>query len=408
MKKKIISCGPFLTMPEPGRMRVVFTTTVPAAGSCAYRRAGTKRWKILKHISGGQIKCSETTHTFQLAGLAPGAEIEYRVTAVDFQGNCEEKSSHFTAFDPEKKKFSFLVLADLQFPQERRCGLIRYYCAAAEAEKCDFLVSLGDLCSRIDSFRENILEDHIQLFCELGADRRPLVCLRGNHELRGRESCRWEEFFGRPYYLFRQGAAAFLGIDSWSDQPSCNGPNFACNQDRAFLKEEKRFVRRAVRQKSFLEAPFRIVLSHGASHSHIDQFDFLGKNLREMTDDLFRGKDPAVRLHLWICGHIHHYIRSVPGKAECVSISPPPQPVETPEDYVFPVVTTDGPDVQREIVPPSGIQSSAFKVTVTSENVTVCAISEERGVIDEFSIDSNGIVTDLAGTPHHFWKSGKA
>ena len=130
--------------------------------------------------------------------------------------------------------------------------------------------------------------------------------------------------------------------------------------------------------------------------------------MHHLTDEFFMGPDPAVPIHAWICGHIHHYIRTVPGKAECASISCPPQPVSTPENYTFPVLTTDGPDVAREIVPPSGIQSSAFLVRVTENELDIQALSEERGgPIDRIAVLPDHRIVEKMSIPHYNWKSEK-
>ena len=56
----------------------------------------------------------------------------------------------------------------------------------------------------------------------------------------------------------------------------------------------------------------------------------------------------------------------------------------------------------------AGISASADNTTVSDSAVKasgspVCAAMADGGIKPR-----GGIVTDLAGTPHHFWKSGKA
>ena len=411
MPESLISCGPWLTNPDVGRISIGFATSRPCAAYLEYRRSSGEPWKKLFQSCGGQILRGETTHLFHLDGLTPGACYEYRAGAfVPEDGQQENRSASFRVFDPERKQYSFMVLADLQFESAKRQFLIRKYHELCGGAECDFIVMLGDMCGEINCFEKDILEDHVDLLCKLGASARPVVFLRGNHELRGRESFRWMEFFGTPsgttWSRFRHGPAAFLALDSWSDQPSVQAnPIFRWNLDREFLEEEKRFIRKAVSSPEFLEPPFRIVLAHGASHAHIDQFNFLGKNMRNLTDEFFRGKNPQIPIHLWICGHIHHYLRSVPLKAECVSIHPPPQPVETPEEYSFPLITADGPVVLKEIVPPSGIQSSAFAVNVSENMLEIRALSAERGIIDHFSVSRDHRIVEKMDVPHFFWKS---
>lgn len=409
MLDDIFSTGPWLTNPRTDAVTMGFTTCLPCSAAIDYRLHNTKQWTRVWQCSGGQIITDETRHIFHLTNLLPGQIYDYRAVATDFKEEAARQAT-FKTFSENAETCTFMVLADLQFsPEKRRC-LIRKYHELCNGENCDFVVSLGDMCGAITDFDKDILQDHVQLFCDLGASSRPVIFLRGNHELRGTQSPHWADFFGTQsgdtYSAFRLGPAAFLALDSWADQPASPNPDsvFRGNLDKDFLDRESRFVDNALLQPWMASAPFKIVLAHGASHSHIDQFSFLGVNMRNMTDRHFRGFPPPFPLSLWICGHIHHYIRTVPGTKSCISISKPPQPVVTGEDYSFPVITTDGPDVMAEIVPPSGIQSSAFAVTVTQQSISVRAISEEKGIIDSFTIFPDGTIHNTGTAITYTWK----
>ncbi len=405
----LINHGPWLTNPDIGKITIGFSSADPCAAAVEYR-TGSSPWHKIYQSEGGQIVRAERRHIFHLSGLIPGAEYEFR--AVVFNPDTDEENSaagKFTVFDPARKNNSFLVLADLQFSREKRLELLNKYHALSAAGQCDFTVLLGDMLWSIDDFEKDALGGIIDLLKQTGFLGKPVLLVRGNHELRGKANWEWTRWFGspegRPYTMFRQGDAAFLMLDSWSDQP-CSNQAFRMNLDREFLSAEKVFVKHAVEQEIFQSAKYKIVMAHGASHSHIDQFRFLNPNMHNLTDEFFMGSNPSIQIHAWICGHIHHYIRTVPGKAECASISCPPQPVSTPENYTFPVLTTDGPDVIPEIVPPSGIQSSAFLIRVTENELDIQALSEERGgLIDRFAILPDRRIVEKMAIPHYKWNS---
>lgn len=403
-----IDHGPWLTHPRIGGITLGFSSASPCAAAVEYR-TGSQPWRKIFQSESGQIVRAETRHIFHLDGLLPGTEYEYRAIVFDPESGEESSATgKFTVFDPQRGSYRFLVMADLQFPPEKRLELLKKYHALGEAERCDFVICLGDMLNKIDDFERDALGGVIDLLGETGFLAKPILLVRGNHELRGKATWEWNRWFASPegnsYSAFRQGDAAFLALDSWADQPSSD-PGFQFNRDQEFLAGEKEFLRRAVAADEFRSAKYRIVLAHGASHSHIDQFRFLNPNMRGLTDEFFKGDDPQVPIHAWICGHIHHYIRTVPGKAECASISCPPQPVTTPEKYTFPVLTTDGPDVMREIVPPSGIQTSVFLVEVGDNALEIQAISEERGVIDRFAISPDRKIAEKMPIRHYVWKS---
>ena len=405
-----INHGPWLTNPDVGKITIGFATSAPCAASVEYRLIGDSQWRKIYQSEGGLLVRSETRHIFPLCGLVPGGRYEYRATA--FSLDSEEtyaRTGEFTAFDCARRDYSFLVMADFQFPIEKRKELMIKYFELANVKDCDFIVCLGDMLDGIYDFEQDVLGGVIDLLDETGYLAKPVIFVRGNHELRGKAAWEWERWFGSPqgncYSMFRQGNAAFLALDSWADEPADSSPAFRHNQDDKFLADEKIFLSNAVEDSNFKNADFKILMAHGASHSHIDQFRFLNPNMRNLTDEFFGGKNPRIQLHAWICGHIHHYIRTVPGKPECASISPPPQPVVTPDNYTYPVLTTDGPDVMAHIVPPSGIQTSVFLVNVHEDELDILAISEERGLIDHFAITKDRKITEKMQLSHYQWNT---
>ncbi len=405
-----ISHGPWLTNPDAGRITIGFATATPCAASIEYRLVGDSQWCKIYQSEGGLLVRSETRHIFHIDGLTPGGRYEYKATAFCLDSDeTDARTGAFTAFDVARKNFSFLVMADLQFSIEERKTLLRRYFELANAKDCDFVVCLGDMLNGIYDFETDALCGIIDLLDEAGYLAKPVVFVRGNHELRGTAAWEWERWFASPqgnsYSMFRQGNAAFLALDSWADEPAESSPAFRHNQDEKFLADEKNFLSNAVEDSNFKSADFKILMAHGASHSHIDQFHFLNPNMRNLTDEFFGGLSPRIPLHAWICGHIHHYIRTVPGKPECASISPPPQPVVTPDNYTYPVLTTDGPVVMANIVPPSGIQTSVFLVNVHENELDIKAISEERGLIDHFSISKDRKITEKMELAHYQWNT---
>jgi predicted phosphodiesterase len=405
-----ISHGPWLTNPDVGGITIGFATASPCAAAIEYRLDGQPQWRKIHQSEGGLLVRSETRHIFHINGLVPGGRYEYKATAFSLDSDeTDVRTGAFTAFDSSRRDYSFLVMADFQFPIEKRKALLRKYFELASARECDFVVCLGDMLDGIGDFETDVLRGVIDLLDEAGYLAKPVVFIRGNHELRGKAAWEWERWFASPqgncYSLFRQGNAAFLALDSWADEPADSAPAFRLNQDEKFLADEKAFLRNAVEDSDFQSADFKILMAHGASHSHIDQFRFLNPNMRNLTDEFFGGLNPQIPLHAWICGHIHHYIRTVPGKPECASISPPPQPVVTPDNYTYPVLTTDGPVVMAHIVPPSGIQTSVFLVNVHENELDIKAISEERGLIDHFAISKGREITEKMEIAYYQWNT---
>ena len=65
---------------------------------------------------------------------------------------------------------------------------------AADAESCDFIVLGGDIGNEFSP--SALFRGVISKLCETEGSGRPVVMVRGNHELRGKEADRFLDYFG--------------------------------------------------------------------------------------------------------------------------------------------------------------------------------------------------------------------
>ena len=93
------------------------------------------------------------------------------------------KTHTFRVPDSSRTDYSFFFTADLQFPAERHKTLLRGILNAADAKSCDFFVFGGDVWSEFSS--SAIFRNIIPAICHARGASRPMVMVRGNHELRG-------------------------------------------------------------------------------------------------------------------------------------------------------------------------------------------------------------------------------
>ena len=93
---------------------------------------------------------------------------------------------------------------------------------AAEAQTCDFFVLGGDVNSAF--LPEALIEGPFTQLCEHGAAGKPIIYVRGNHEMRGQHGDRFLDYFASnidtSYDLMRYGDTAFLILDAWEDKSS--------------------------------------------------------------------------------------------------------------------------------------------------------------------------------------------
>lgn len=406
--------GPWLMNPDIGKMSVCFITHGFMPGGIDWRKHGESVWIRKWHSVYGHTQTSGDHRRIDLTGLEEGARYDYRIVLRDpvtlhetfypDDGNFYT----FSAVDGRKKEYRFLAFGDLQFSRPERERLIESYYRHGNGDTCDFIVTLGDMTDGISDFENDVARDYLSTLCRLTRGEKPIVFVRGNHELRGNDRCAWANYFahpsGVPYFLFRYGNTAFLVLDSWEDKPAMYHPErhpyCTGNDDQTFVDEECRWLKTAAASPEFLEAERRIVLCHYAYYSLADDFGFQTNCFKPLVDDLFGRFTPVAPLALWVCGHTHIYTRSIPGTDTLRSFGDHANASGKCNGSNYTVAAVSGP---HRKVPGGCPQSSAFLVEASADRLAVRAFDENGTTFDYFETGNNGDLllerTDLPGSP---------
>ena len=395
-----VKLGPWLGDPGAGKMGIRFLTCGKIGAGVEYRKKGDRVWQVAYDQIQGQIR-RRSFHKIHLSGLTEGALYEYRVLMLDPTDPSRKvrgKTNTFRVPDSSRTDYSFFFTADLQFPAERHKTLLRKLLNAADAKSCDFFVFGGDVWSEFSS--SAIFQNIIPAICNAGGASRPMVMVRGNHELRGWEADQYLSYFGNEnglsYNVFRFGDTAFLVLDCWEDKPAEQegAPYCKYNLDRQFIQQETEFLKISMKSKLWTGAKRRIVLAHGAPYSHFDSAATMPFMLQKMTDPYFCGRKPLSRLNLWLAGHTHFYTRSIPGTNTIAAFSEPPRPFKGGRDYVYPVLTCAGPNGKQKH------QVSAFRVDARNGVLTIRAFTHDGTCFEKIEILDDGTIRELLSLPH--------
>ena len=396
--------GPWLGNPDTGKMSIRFVTRGKIGSGVEFRKRGGRDWKTCWDHVHGQI-LRRPFHQINLSGLEEGAEYEYRIVMIhpkDSEKRVYAKNGKVYTFrvpDSNRRDFSFFFTADLQFPSARQKQLLERLLKAADAADCDFYVLGGDIGNAFSS--ENLFSGVLTQLSQFSGGDRPIVMVRGNHELRGKEADRYLYYFGNEnglsYGIFRFGDTAFLLLDCWEDKPAESpGALYAkFNLDSLFLEEEKKFLKKALASEKWTTASRRIVLAHGAPYSTFDACNWMPFNLQKLTDPYFAGKKPQSRLNLWLAGHAHRYTRSIPGTNRLAAPPNPRKPHKGGKEYVYPVLTVAGPGGHPTM------PVSAFRVDARAGKLTVSAFSPDGKCFEKIEISDDGRITEVISLPHH-------
>ena len=397
----------FVSFPnaDDNALSVIFTGTRKSPAAVDYRPAGSSEWKRVFDNLGGQMRHDRAVHCIRLEDLQADTLYEYRAVLLDdFRSLAEffgEVKSIRTAPAPGKN-FTFTATADLQIPASRTEYMQNVL--TKKDFKPDFFAFLGDL-HWTTIFDKQVMDEFVVPFNEITDGAMPLVMIRGNHEIYGKDSNRYFEYFTAPepgregYYMFRWGDVCFFALDFCDDTAWIAAPSTRQFHDfEPYLAAEGKWLKKAVQQPMCRDAKYRIVLAHGLPVGDVQSY--MPSHVRQVIDPVFSGSDPECKIHLWLGGHVHRPFRSIPGKRAFYSAVPrekindnAPIP-DCWTNYSFPVVVTGGPGTRLG----DDMQFTSFEVAVTGENITVRCLDRYQNEFDRVVIAPDGkVIEDAPG-----------
>ena len=402
-----LEVGPWLTDPDAGAVAVRFATAGKLHAGVEYREAGKPQTAKIKWDAVNGVIRNADFHTVFLNGLTPGRSYEYRVVLLhprDLKKQVYPQGEKFHTYRcpaENQDTFSFLFVADLQFPTEKQHRIFRELLKIGDFASCDFIVFGGDLNSTF--VKQEMLDGLFKIFSTSGGTSIPAVVVRGNHELTGPHPEVYNELFanseGKTYGIFRYGNSAFLNFDSFSQAPQQKRAGIAIGAE--FMEEQGEFLKKALPSDKWTGAVRRFVVSHSAPYSREDDADMCNM-VRKLTDPWFAGKTPVSKLDLWLGAHTHRYTRGIPGKSEIVSNLPLDNQVTvTGENYTFPVVTNAGPEAGK------AEKSSVFRVDVEKDKIIFTAWLADGKCIEKVIYFNDGKVQEILSLPRRNSKVAK-
>ncbi len=316
--------GPWLLNPAFDSVTICFITRIACGAAIDYREKGQEEFTRVWNTTYGMIDYSSDLHIFHLKGLKPATGYEYRlVTTMDgkrtYYSHVEtgREIYPFHTLDPDKRSYKVFVTSD--FHGGSRLNL-DYLIRNTNAEDADIHLFLGDNVE--DSMNESryfitfgFLDDVVRLW---GATN-TTVFVRGNHDSWGLENYRWRDFFprtdGRGYFSFSQGPVLFIVFDTMAQGLGSAVNRMVVGQ---YLQEQADWFRALRKTPEWKKAKFRIAMGHYATHGG-ETTPFMTPIRAAMND-----KNPANRVHMYLCGHEHAYARLEAGSTNSLvrAISP--------------------------------------------------------------------------------------
>ncbi len=387
--------GPWMAE-YPSTVKFSYISAGNVASAVDYRIQGSTGWTRVYELVGGQMRRDRDWHCQELTGLRPDTVYELRIVFFDPERAGEVIEPGVYTFRTAKTPgcaVNFLALGDTQLPREEKRRVLTLFQDKIGLNQMDFMVLIGDLDNGYDNAYQMCFDGFLD---ELAKAPRliPFYFARGNHEYRGRETNLLYELFagdtGQSYYAFQQGEALFIVLDSGEDKaPSASAPYTLWNREDIHQQAQKQWFEQLLKSPLYRDAKFRIVLSHGSIYANGSSY--MVNRYRQLIGDAFDKATPEARIHLWIAGHTHSYTRTRPGSDEYLAFAPI-SGMTGGKNFPYTILVEDGPGN-------TGVDTSGAAVRIDNDLITVKSLTPEGRLLDSFTIDVNGKVTDLARDP---------
>ena len=277
----------------------------------------TERPKFFVAKNG--VKLEGQVHSIKLTDLKPGTKYRYRVFSQEvlyrqghniFYGKVASTTAYrtltFTTNNYAKNEISFSVVNDIH----GRSDMLKSLLAIAEPLKNDLVFFNGDMVSSVNNQKE-LFDGFMDVGVEMFAKEIPMYYCRGNHETRGPFATEFQTYFSplnsELYFLVRQGPVCFVVLDCGEDKPDSDIEYSGITDYDNYRTQEAEWLKKAIKQKEFLDAPFKVVICHmppfaGGWHGQQEILDKLVPVLNSANVDIM------------LCAHLHEHVKREPNE----------------------------------------------------------------------------------------------
>lgn len=224
-----------------------------------------------RQLRGGQEVVHDLEHRVRLDGLQPGQTYYYRVCAQEITKNQSYSKAfgrstatpfyRFTLPADTTRHFTAIILNDLHGVQ----AVINSVAACLDSIQPDLIFLNGD-CLSEPADRTQAIRMVQGLVVPFHGEQRPLVFIRGNHEIRNAYSSGMTSLMewpgGETYHAFSWGRTRFVVLDCGEDKPDSTWVYYGLNDFSGFRQDQVGFLQQETRSRVFRRADHRFLLHH--------------------------------------------------------------------------------------------------------------------------------------------------
>lgn len=260
-------------------------------------------------VTNGLVNANTRIHEIELNGLKPGTTYYYRIASkqiVQFQPykvvygeTIYSKVFQFKTMDEQADEVNWLILNDIHDVRESYGHLI----GLNNNQPYDYVFLNGDMYDDLEN-ENQVIDLMIKPCAEIFAAQKPMIFVRGNHDIRGqyaREMLDYFSFPQGPYFTYRHGPVFVIVLDTGEDKEDAAAVYAGLVDCEAFRKKQAAWLETVFQSDVYKTAPFKVVKMHIPTH-----YTNGGKgelHCRELFTPLFN----RYKVDLVISGHTHKH-----------------------------------------------------------------------------------------------------
>lgn len=346
----IMRTKPYLQNPTGGGITVCWQTNTPSNSWVEYGVDSLNLTKA-RTIKDGQIVANNKLNKIRLSDLTPGARYYYRVHSREiihfgaygkiFGGETVSPIYSFCIVPDDAREFTAVVFNDLHqrgATLDTLLGVIRNKNIAY-----DYVFFNGDCIDDPSTEAEAVAT--LSYFSErVDASNKPVLYIRGNHEIRGAFSIHFSTLFdyagGETYGSFNIGDTRFMVLDCGEDKPDEHWAYSGLNDFTGFRLKQREFIAKELSSSEFKSAKKRVLIHHIPLYGQPEEY-------HNLASDVWCDLLEKAPFDIAINGHTHSFASYKKGEV----------------GNNFPVVVGGGFDLDNATV--TVIKRSGTKLTVT-------------------------------------------
>lgn len=268
---KILRTNPYLQNPTNGGITVLWQTNTPSYSwvewgidSTDLRRAHT--------LLAGQVMANNKLNKIRLDGIGSGKKYYYRIVSREivafgaysktFGGEYRSPLYTFELPANAQSDFSAVIFNDLH---QNRATLDALMEVVKRGGEYDFTIFNGD-CIDDPVSESQAISSIAYLNDVVGASCRPVVYIRGNHEIRGAFSMLFTTLFdyvgGQSYGAMNWGDTRIVMLDCGEDKPDETEVYYGLNDFDGFRRDQLDFLKMEHSSAEFKKASHRVLIHH--------------------------------------------------------------------------------------------------------------------------------------------------